>query len=238
VARGANLLGALAAEADSLAAGAEMLIMSPEASAQVLKEFSQNFKLGQSGARGRGIAASAKVSILDNPILDEQPGSVPFDDEGTAAGEKYLINKGMFVTAIADIRSGFEKGGRSTGNGFRDERGTFPHVQFSNLYFKPSQVSLAHMLRQVPKGILVYLVKLKGFGQQPGEHAFSAYGYFFANGEITTPVHFNFTTTARSYLLHVLETSRELRFFHSRANIGSPYLLVQGRWNAEKKFLI
>ena len=33
----------------------------------------------------------------------------------------------------------------------------------------------------------------------------------------------------RSYLLHVAEVSRELRFFHSRANVGSPYLLLQGR---------
>jgi predicted Zn-dependent protease len=238
VARGGNLLGALTADQGVMDAGAEWVIMSPEASVQVLKEFSNRLKLDQAGAAWRGIAASPRVSILDNPALDAQSGSAPFDDEGTAAGEKYLINKGVFVSAVADIRTSFAKGGNSTGNGFRDERGIFPQIQFSNLYFKPSAVSLAHLLRQARKGILVYLVKLKGCGRQPGEYVFSAYGYFFDDEEITLPVHFYFVTSMRSYLLHISEISRELRFFHARVNIGSPYLLLQGRGDAEKKIVI
>ncbi len=237
VARGANLLGALAADPEVVAGGAEWVVMSPEASVQVLKEFSQNFKLDQADAR-RGIAASPRVSILDNPALDGQSGSAPFDDEGMAASEKYLINKGVFVRAIADIRTGFAKGRNSTGNGFRDERGIFPQVQFSNLYFKPSAVSLVDLLGRARKGILVYLVKLKGCGRQPGELVFSAYGYSFVAGEITRPAHFYFVTSMRSYLLHISEVSRELRFFQARFNIGSPYLLLQGRLDAEKKFFI
>ena len=205
---------------------------------QVLKEFSRSLKIDQAGNRGRAVAASPRVSILDNPLLDAQPGSAPFDDEGSASGEKYLINKGVFVGFIADIRSSFAKGGISTGNGFREERGIFPQVQFSNLYFKPSAVSLAQMLRQARKGILVYLVKLKGGGRLPGEYVFSAYGYFFDDEEITRPVHFYFSTSLRSYLLHINEISRELRFFYARGNIGSPYLLLQGRCDAEKKIVI
>lgn len=238
VARGGNLLGALAADRGAMDAGAEFVIMSPEASVQVLKEFSRSLKLDQTAAAGRGIAASARVSILDNPAMDGQSGSAPFDDEGLASGEKYLINKGVFVSVVADIRTSFAKGGYSTGNGFREERGIFPQVHFSNLYFKPSALSLAHMLRLARKGILVYLVKLKGYGRQPGEYLFSAYGYFFEDEEISRPVHFYFLTSMRSYLLHINEISRELRFFHSRANIGSPYLLLQGRCDAENKIVI
>ena len=238
VARGANLLGALAADQGVVAGGEEWVIMSPEASVQVLKEFSQNLKLDQAAAAWSGIAASPRVSILDNPVLDGQSGSAPFDDEGMAASEKYLINKGVFVRAIADIRTGFAKGRNSTGNGFREERDIFPQVQFSNLYFKPSAVSLADLLSRARKGILVYLVKLKGCGRQPGEYVFSAYGYSFVDEEITRPVHFYFVTSMRSYLLHISEVSRELRFFHARFNIGSPYLLLQGRGGAEKKIVI
>lgn len=238
VARGSNLLGALNADRLAMDAGVEFVIMSPEASVQVLKEFSPMLKLDQDTAKGRGIVASSRVSILDDPALDAQSGSVPFDDEGTAAGEKYLINKGVFIRSAADIRTSFERGGTSTGNGFRDERGVFPQVQFSNLYFKPSVVPLAHLLRQARKGLLVYLVKWQGRGRQPGEHVFSAYGYFFEEEEITRPAHFYFVTSMRSYLLHVSEISRELRFFHARANLGSPYLLLQGRCDAEKKIVI
>ena len=237
VARGSNLLGALSADREDMDAGAEFLVMSPEASVQVLKEFSPLLKLDQA-ARGRGIAASARVSILDNPALDGQPGSVPFDDEGTAADEKHLINKGVFIRSAADIRTGFARGATSTGNGFRDERGVFPRIQFSNLFFKPSAVSLAQLLDQARKGILVYLVKLRDRGGRPGEYVFSAYGYFFEDGEITRPVHFHFVTSLRSYLLHIGAISRELRFFHARANFGSPYLLLHGRCDAEKKIVI
>jgi PmbA protein len=204
----------------------------------VLKEFSPELKLDRAGGRGRGTAASPRLSILDNPVLDGHSGSVPFDDEGTAGKERYLINKGVAAAAAADIRTAFEKGGSSTGNGFRDERGIFPQVRFSNLFVKPSNVSLAQMMRRADRGTLVYLVKRKGSGRQPGEHLFSAYGYSFCTGEITRPVHFHFATSMRSYLLHILEISRELRFFHSRANIGSPYLLLQGKPDGEKNIYI
>ena len=145
----------------------------------MLKEFSPGLKLDQLGGKGRVIGASSMVSILDNPALDEQTGSVPFDDEGMAAKEKYLINKGVFVAPISDIRSAFAKQKNSSGNGFRDERGIFPQVQFSNLYFKPSVSSLAHLLRAAGKGILVYLVKLKGFGNSRQRICFFGLRLFF-----------------------------------------------------------
>ncbi len=238
VTRGANLLGALAADQESMAVSGEFIIMSPEASAQVLKEFSPGLKLARTGGRGRGFAASSRVSILDNAALDGQPGSVPFDDEGTASGEKALVNKGVSVRAVADIRTAFERGASSTGNGFRGERDIFPRAQFSNLYIRPSNASLAELLHLAQKGILVYLVKPKRGGHQPDECLFSAFGYFFTGGEIARPVHLHFATSMRSYLLHIIAISRELRFFQSRANIGSPYLLLQGRLDAEKKLVI
>jgi predicted Zn-dependent protease len=237
VARAANLLGALTTE-PVLEPGREFFVLSPEASVQMLREFSSGLRLDQLTAKSRVIGASAKVSILDNPTLAGQTGSVPFDDEGTAAEEKYLINKGEFVLPVSDIRSAFVKGKKSSGNGFRDERGVFPQVQFSNLYVKPSVSSLAHLLRAAGKGVLVYLVKRKGFGDSPSEVVFSAYGYHFENEEIARPVHFFFKTTPRSYFLRILEVSRELRFFHNRFNIGSPYLLLQGRRDPENRITI
>ena len=237
VARAANLLGALMAESIP-GTDQEFFVMSPEASVQILKEFSSGLKLDQLGGKSRVIGASSKVSILDNPAMAEQTGSVPFDDEGTAAEEKYLINKGVFVAPISDIRTAFVKQKKSSGNGFRDERGIFPQVQFSNLYFKPSVSSMADLLRAAGKGILVYLVKLKGFANSANEYVFSAHGYFFENEEIAHPVHFLFKTTMRSYFLHILDVSKELRFFHNRFNIGSPYLLLQGRCDPEKKIII
>ena len=237
VARAANLLGALTAEPGPVP-DHEHFVLSPEASVQMLREFSFGLKLDTLSGRSRVSGASAKISVLDNPALDRQTGSVPFDDEGTAAQEKYLVNKGEFVQAIADIRTAFCVQKKTTGNGFRDELGIFPQVRFSNLYFKPSVSSLANLLHAAGKGVLVYLVKRKGFADSANEFVFSAYGYLFENEEIGRPVHFTFRTTMRSYFLHILELSRELRFFHNRSNIGSPYLLLQGRFTVEKGIVI
>ena len=238
VARGANLLGSLGADLEVLPAAVEFIVMSPEASAQLLKEFAPGLKLDSAGRRERPVAASSRVSLLDNPALDEQSGSVPFDDEGTPAREKYLLNKGVAVTAASDIRTAFEKGGASSGNGFRDDQGVFPRVQFTNIYIKPSNSSLGQLLAQATRGALVYLVKRQGQGRLPGETAFVAHGYLFEAGEIVRPLQFRLVTSMRSYLLHIVEVSRELRFFHSRANVGSPYLLLQGRRSPEKDFLV
>jgi len=114
----------------------------------------------------------------------------------------------------------------------------FPGVQFSNLFIKPANAALDQMLRRAGKGLLVFLVKRVASGRPPGECCFSAHGYHFAGGEITRPAHFHFTTTMRSYFLHILEVSRELRFFQSRGNFGSPYLLLAGRLDAERNFSI
>lgn len=228
-ARGANLLAALGADPEPLEAGLEHVVMSPEASAQLLKEFAPWLKLDRPGPRERAVAASSRVSILDNPALDEQPGSVPFDDEGTPAAETCLLNKGVAAVAASDIRTAFEKGGVSSGNGFRDEGGAFPAVRFTNLFFRPSNFALARLLERAANGVLVYLAKRQGPGRLPGETCFVAHGYRFAGGEVTRPIQFRLAFSMRSYLLHVAEVSRELRFFHSRANVGSPYLLLQGR---------
>lgn len=229
VARAANLLGALNAEPEPPPAGMESIILSPEASAQVLKEFSPGLMLERPGLRERALSASSRVTLIDNPALDEQSGSVPFDDEGTAAAERCLLNKGVTVTAACDIRTAFLRGMASTGNGFRDEECVFPRVRFSNLYFKPGNAPLAQLLDRVAGGALVYLVRREGPGRLPGEAVFSAHGFRFAGGEIGMPLQFRLSTSLRSWLLHVTEVSRELRFFHGRANVGSPYLLLQGR---------
>lgn len=238
VARGANLLGSLDADPEMPPSALEFIIMSPEASAQMLREFSPGLKRDRAGGRERPVAASSRVSILDNPALAEQPGSVPFDDEGTPAAEKYLLNKGVAALTAADIRTAFEKGGASTGNGFREEQGIFPRVRFTNLFYKPSNASLPQLMGRAGRGALVYLVKRQGPVRHPGESAFHAHGFLFENGEVTRPVQFRLATSMRSYLLHIVEVSRELRFFHSRANIGSPYLLLQARRDPEKNIFI
>jgi predicted Zn-dependent protease len=211
------------------------LVFSPEASAFVLKEFSDYFKLDQQRS-AKKIHLSPILNIVDNPLMDDQTGSVPFDDEGIQSGEKYLIRKGIFSGHISDIRTAFHLKAVSSGNGFRCEKSIFPRVRFTNLCIKPSVLSLKKIMQDAGSGILVSLIKLKQ--TEKNYYIFSGYGFVFHNGEIYEPVHFYFKTSFISYFINIVKVSKELRFFYSNFNIGTPYILLETKWKLDNMFEI
>ncbi|HLP44929.1 MAG TPA: metallopeptidase TldD-related protein, partial [Candidatus Kapabacteria bacterium] len=167
------------------------------------------------------------LNIIDDPLLDGKACSVPFDDEGTQTGEKYLVRKGTFHRFISDIQTAFKYGKRSSGNGFRNDRSLFPAVRFSNLYIKPTVLSLKNLMGDAGKGVLVSLLKLKSVDKEG--YIFSAYGYKFTGSNLLEPVHFYFSTTFLNYFLHILKVSKEMKFFYSAYNVGSPYILLEAK---------
>lgn len=211
------------------------LVLSPEASSFILKEFSDFFKL-VNFKDIKKVHFSTALTITDDLFMDEQSGSVPFDDEGSQLGEKRIIEKGVFSQSISDIATAFQHNTVSSGNGFRGEKVIFPTVRFSNLYIKPSVLPLKNLLADAGKGILVSLVKLKN--SEKDKVVFSAYGYEFNNGDIREPVHFYFKTSFLSFFLHLVKVSREIKFFHSHFNVGSPYILVETKHKADNLFEI
>jgi predicted Zn-dependent protease len=218
------------------------LILSPEASAFILKEFSPYFKI-RADREMMNINYPAILNIVDNPFMDGQAGSVPFDDEGVQTrgqkqgvpAETSLVRKGVFSQVITDLASAFRTGSPSTGNGFRNDRFPFPSVQFSNLFIKPTVLPLKNLMTDANEGVLVSLLKLKAIDKKG--YLFSAYGYRFKGGDMQEPVHVYFKTTFRSYLLHILKVSKEIKFFCSAFNIGSPYILCAAR-NKEDNVLV
>ena len=237
VSRAFNLIGSIT-ENQKVDARSESIILSPEAAALVLREFSDHLKMGGGIAKRNEIVASDKLNVVDHPLLGQLSGSVPFDDEGVQSGEKYLINKGYSIVPVSDIRTAFVHRKNSSGNGFRDERGIFPAIQFSNLFIKPTSFSLGNLMREARRGILVSLLKVKESGWGKGAYLFSAHGFQFQNEEIGEPVHFYLRTSFPTFAVRIEKISKELRFFHARFNIGSPYVLIRGKFNSEKIFCV
>jgi predicted Zn-dependent protease len=213
----------------------DFFVFSPEASAFMLKEFSEYFKL-DAQRPVKKIHLSPILNIVDDPLMDDQAGSVPFDDEGVQVGETSLISKGIFSGRISDIRSAFSLKAASSGNGFRRGRSIFPEVRFSNLCIKPSVLSLKKILRDAGSGILVSLIKLKY--NEKDRYIFSAYGFTFKNGEIKEPVHFYFSTTFLSYFVNIIKVTREMKYFYGNFNIGTPYILLETKWKSKGMFEI
>ncbi len=202
------------------------LALSPEASAFILKEFSEYFKI-KGDKKFMDLSFPAILNIIDDPLLDGKAGSVPFDDEGAQVGEKYLVRKGSFIQFISDVQTAFQYGTRSSGNGFRNDRSLFPTVRFSNLYIKPTVLSLKNLMEDAGKGVLVSLLKLKSATKEG--YVFSAYGYKFSGNNLLEPVHFHICTTFLNYFLHIVKVSKEMKFFYSTYNVGSPYVLLEAK---------
>lgn len=234
ISRGSNLLHSLTDQPDS-DIKTRYLILAPEASAQVIKEFAHHFKL-QGRKRSSHILFSSVLNIADDPNLDGQSGSVIFDDEGVQSPGKHIIEKGVFSGTISNVETAFLNKQMSSGNGYRHSSSPFPQVQFSNIFIKPTVLSVDNLMKEAGEGILVSLVKVKQIVRDG--IVFSAYGYRFHGVDRQQPVHFYLKTSFLSYFMKVLKVSKELRFFHSQFNIGSPYLLVEGRYRSLPVFEI
>ncbi|MCK5057172.1 MAG: hypothetical protein KAT34_10990, partial [Candidatus Aminicenantes bacterium] len=234
VSRAFNLLNALTDNKATFGKNC-FLIFAPEASAFIIKEFSRYLRVD--GEKKKvDFSFPAILNVVDDPLLDRQVDSVPFDDEGVQGGERFLIRKGRIVNTISNIRTAFENKRESSGNGFRNERSVFPAVRFSNLYVKPTILPLHNLMGDASQGMLVVLLKLKRIEKE--QYLFSAYGYRFENNQLCEPVHFYFKTSFLTYFLNVLKISKELRFFHNAYNIGSPYMLLEASYKSDNMFEI
>lgn len=234
VSRAFNLLNSVT-DKDVNFKGNTFFILAPEASAFILREFSGYLRID--GEKKKiDFSFPAILNIVDDPLLDKQAGSVPFDDEGVQGEERYLIRKGNIVNTISNIQTAFENKTSSSGNGFRNDRSIFPVVRFSNLYIKPTVLPLNNLMKVAHTGILISLLKLKKI--EKDKYLFSAYGYRFENNELREPVHFYFKTSFLTYFLNILKISKELRFFHSAYNTGSPYVLLEASYKSPNLFEI
>ncbi len=224
VSRGYTLLDSLTDEVPVLKRFND-LVFSPEASSVILKVFSKYF-YPPHNEFVRRVNHPSVLNISDDPILDFGAGSVPFDDEGIQGGKTNIIKKGIFESSITDLRTSHKYGMKPTGNGFR--RGTdHSSPGFTNLFIKPSVVSVSGMLGDFPEVILISLVKLVSSGND--QYLFSAYGYRYHDGDRKEPVHFFISTSFQDFFLNLEMVSKEIRFYHSGFSTGSPYLLLKSK---------
>ncbi len=225
VSRAYNLLNSLT-ENTKVSVPVDHLLLSPEASSTILREFSEYFKLN-SKKKLKNISFPQALTIIDNPQLNEQSNFFPFDDEGVQSSENFLIEKGFIKEQITNIQSGFENKKYSTGNGFRTDSSIFPEIKFTNLYIKPSTFPFSTLHSDAGKGILISLIKLVRI--EENMYTFSAYGYEFSNDDINRdrPIHIYLKTSIEAYFLNILKVSKEIRFFYNKINVGSPYILLE-----------
>ena len=109
---------------------------------------------------------------------------------GTPLGilAKSIIDKGVFSTALYDLKSANKAGKTSTGNGFRS--GSAVSEMPTNLIVEPGEKSFEELLEEVGEGII--LTDLSGLhaGVNPisGDFSLLCEGYLIENGKKGRPV--------------------------------------------------
>ncbi len=126
-----------------------------------------------------------KLTVIDDPLMAESPFSFPFDDEGTAAQTKSLIENGVLKNFVTDLKHAERLGIEALGNASRGYS-SLPSPSFSNIIVTEGDTPLKNIFTAVPRAILAE--SFIGLGQSntlTGE--FSAnldLAYLVENGEV------------------------------------------------------
>ena len=188
-----NLIGKMGAK--SCKSGSYKTIIKSEAFQQFFMAFFGNFtatlmQRGLSilaGKEGEKIASDV-FTLREEPMYDKALSKIPFDDEGVLTTDKAIIDKGVFATALYDLRSAYKAGRKSTGNGFRS--GSAVSEAPTNLIVEAGTKSFEQLCEEAGEGII--LTDLSGLhaGLNPisGDFSLLCEGYLIENGRQGRPV--------------------------------------------------
>jgi len=184
-------------EADPAPAGKMPVVMAAEAGGTMVHEacghgleadLVQKHLSVYSEKMGERVAAP-NVTVVDDATLPGKYGSFCFDDEGSRARKKVLIDQGILSEYMYDYLTAQRDGRESTGNGRRQSFRNKPIPRMSNTFISPGKDAPERIIKDTAKGLLV---KKMGGGQvntTNGDFVFDvAEGYLIENGEISRPV--------------------------------------------------
>jgi len=139
---------------------------------------------------------SDKLTIYDDPTDCRFPASRPFDDEGVPCSRFSLVDQGVLTSIYADLNYAGKMNISPTGHGFRsgmwggDATALKPIPALSRMIIQPGEQSMAEMLKQIDRGILLYGALGPHSGNiDHGDFSVGASpGLYVENGKITGQV--------------------------------------------------
>jgi PmbA protein len=142
-----------------------------------------SFLAGRLGER----IASDGVSVIDDGLLPGGLGSRPFDGEGQASRRTVLVERGRLASWLLDVYAARKLALRSTGNAGRGAASA-PVPAPSNLCLAPGRESLAELVQNTQRGLLVTGLFGQGFNPVTGDFSRGARGFWIERGERAHPV--------------------------------------------------
>jgi predicted Zn-dependent protease len=182
------------------------------------------------GKEGERVAAEA-VTIYDDAGSPLTLG-VPFDFEGVPRRRVDLIERGVFVSAVYDLRTAKQAGTQTTGHALPppNPEGPFP----LNLFMEPGQSSFEQLVAGTDRGVLVTRFHYSNI-VHPVESTITGMTrdgtFWIEDGEVRHPVkNFRFTQSILEALSNTVAIGRETElaseFFFSASRV--PALRIEG----------
>jgi len=124
--------------------------------------------------------------IVDDPRRPRGLGSRPFDGEGVVSEPLTLIEDGVLACWLLDSASGRELGLATNGRAGRSGGGTSPGS--TNVMLAAGPKTPEELMKEIGSGLYVTDLIGQGVNAVSGDYSRGAAGFWFENGEITTPV--------------------------------------------------
>ena len=170
------------------------------------------------------MVASPLCTIIDNPLLDDAPGTLKYDDEGILGKPTILINKGILTGFLTDSNTACELGTQPSGNGRRQGYRHLTLPRMTNLCLAPGSSSKREILSSVTKGIYVTKLSSGEVNVGTGDFIFTVLeGILIENGRLTTPVS------------GVTLMGNALKLIKKISMVGNDFTLSTTRWTCLKK---
>ncbi len=218
----------------SVPSGKYKVIINNEAMVSLLSTFAGVFsgdaaQKGLSLLKGKEgeIIASKKVTLLDDPHLEDGLASVPFDDEGVSTKKKDIIHEGKLITLLHNLKTANKGNTKSTGNGFKNSYGSPVGVSPTNLYLKNGEKSFDELLKEVGEGLIItdFAGLHSGANSITGDFSLAAKGFYIKDGKKDCPVE-QITVAGNFFnlLKDIEEVGNDLKF--PMSSIGSPSVKI------------
>jgi len=122
------------------------------------------------------------ISIEERPFNPQGPASTPFDDEGVATRERFVVRSGVLEGYFLGSYAARKLGMQSTGNAGGHHNLVLRHKDAK------AGPDFEGMLRKMGRGLLVTELLGHGINLVTGDYSRGAAGYWVDGGEIQFPV--------------------------------------------------
>ena len=181
------------------------------------------------GKEGQKIANDI-VNIIDDPLHEKGPVSVPFDDEGVATYKKSVVENGVLKTLLHNLKTAHKAKTQSTGNASKGSYNSPVGISPSNFYIQPTNNSTEALLATLKDGLMITdLAGLHAVDTVSADFSLSAKGFVIKDGKkVKALEQVTISGNFYEFLKNIIMIADDLDYSKIQTSaIASPSLLVK-----------